>query len=559
MKSFRVSLLFLAAISVHAQIVVNEIMYNPASHDVREEWVELLNVSATNVNLSGWTISGGIDFKFPTNTILQSGKYLVVAAHQPTFANKFPLVTNVVGSWVNIGVLNLNGRLLTNFAPVLSNSRNAINLNNAAGDRVDSVTYSDAGDWATRRLEPADGYNRRGWGWYSGADGGGCSLELRNPALPNQYGQNWTSSPTNNPTPGRANFAATNNIPPIVAEVNHAPIIPRSSDAVTITARVIDESPAGLTVNLYSRIDSGSPPSFAPSQMFDDGNHNDASPNDGIYGIVLLPMGNNTLVEYYVEAVDAQGRVRSWPAPTADSASAHGANAMFQVDDVTYSGVPPTYKLIMTTAQQTELGSIFNSSAGSDSQVNATFISIDGTGVDLRHLCGVRNRGHGSRGSTPHNYRINFPDDNPWKNASGFNINAQVVSAQVIGAAIAQKAGAAGNRSRFIQLKVNNGAGPGGTPASGLYAGNEDVGSDWAERQFPNDSGGNTYAVYRDIAPPNFNYRGEDPNSYRNTYFKESNVAEDNWQDLIGMLSVMGENQTNLFDIDMARVVVNVE
>src|SRR4026209_2090956 len=127
MKFLRASLLFLTALSVNAQIVVNEIMYNPASHDVREEWVELLNTSATNVNLSGWTISGGIDFKFPTNAILGPGRYLVVAAHQPTFLSKFPNATNVVGSWVTMGVLNLNGRLLTNFVPVLSNSRNSIN------------------------------------------------------------------------------------------------------------------------------------------------------------------------------------------------------------------------------------------------------------------------------------------------------------------------------------------------------------------------------------------------------------------------------------------------
>src|SRR5262245_59015997 len=137
---------------VLAQVVVNEIMYHPASHDVREEWLEFLNTSGTNVNLSGWTISGGLDFTFPTNTILGAGKHLVVAAHQPTFASKFPGVTNVVGSWLTISVMNVNGRLLTNATPILSNSRNSINLNNAAGDRVDSVTYADEGDWAVRTL-----------------------------------------------------------------------------------------------------------------------------------------------------------------------------------------------------------------------------------------------------------------------------------------------------------------------------------------------------------------------------------------------------------------------
>ncbi len=559
MKFLRLSLLFVTTLSVNAQIVVNEIMYNPASHSAREEWVELLNTSSTNVDLSGWTISGGIDFAFTANTIIGPGRFLVVAADRAAFLARFPTATNVVGSWLTITIKTVNGRSLTNATPVLSNSRNSVNLNNAAGDRVDSVTYADAGDWATRRLAPPDGFGRRGWIWTSDADGLGSSLELRNPALPNQYGQNWTTSPVGSPTPGRANTSATANIPPLVVEVNHAPIIPRSSDPVTITARVIDESSSGLAVNLYSRVDSASPSSFVPSQMFDDGNHNDASAGDGIYGIVLDPMLNNTLIEFYVQAQDGQGQIRSWPAPTADSTTAHDANAMFQVDNTVYSGSPPTYKLIMTTAQFNELQTLFNSAANSDAQVNATFISIDASGTERIYLCGTRNRGHGSRNGQPHNYRLNFPDDTPWKGVTGFNINARGVPAQVVGAAIAQKAGAAGNRARFIQLRVNNGAGPGGTPANGLYAGNEDISGDWAERQFPNNGEGNIYSVYRDIAPPNFNYRTEDPNLYRNTYFKESNSAEDEWQDLIGMLSAMGENQTNFFDLDVAREVVNVE
>ena len=559
MKCVRLSLLFLTALSLRAQVVVNEIMYHPASHDAREEWVELLNVSSTNVNLSGWTISGGIDFKFPTNTIIAPGKFLVVAADRPTFASKFPTVTNVVGSWLTVTALNVNGRLFTNASPTLSNSRNAVNLNNAAGDRVNGVTYADAGDWARRQLAPADSYGQRGWEWHSDADGLGSSLELRNAALPNEYGENWLASPLNSPTPGRANSSASANVPPMVVEVNHAPIIPRSTDPVSSTARVIDESTSGLTVTLWWRIDSASPPAFAPTQMFDDGAHGDASAGDGVYGIVLPAMPNNTLVEFYVEATDAQANRRSWPAPTlVDGVSTHDANAMFQIDDTTYSGNPPMYKLIMTTAQVNQLQTIFNNAVNSDAEVNCTFISIDSTGIERRYLSGTRNRGHGSRSGTPHNYRVNFPDDTPWKNANGFNINARATPSQVLGAAIAQKAGMAGNRSRFVQLRVNNGPGPGGTPPLGLYAGNDDMTGDWAQRQFPDNGNGNLYAVVRDIPPPNFDYRGEDPLPYQHTYYKQSNVGENDWQDLIGMLFVMGENQTTVFDIDAAREVVDI-
>src|SRR6266576_1422627 len=60
-------------------VVVNEIMYHPNSTNVLEEWIELHNNGPTNVNLSGWQITRGIAFTFPTNTVLAAGGYLVVA------------------------------------------------------------------------------------------------------------------------------------------------------------------------------------------------------------------------------------------------------------------------------------------------------------------------------------------------------------------------------------------------------------------------------------------------------------------------------------------------
>lgn len=545
-------------------VIINEIMYHPSSQDVREEYVELLNAGAATVDLSGWKITGGIDFAFPSNMTLGAGRLLVVVAHQPTFMNRYPGVTNIVGSWLTITITNINGRSFTNFSPVLSNTRNAINLNDAAGNRIDSVTYADEGDWAIRRRGLVSG-SHRGWSWYAEHDGLGKSLELQNPNLPNEYGENWASSITINGTPGRANSVATNNVAPLVVEVRHAPIIPRSTDPVGITARVIDESASGLTVTLQYRVDSAAPPPFTATTMFDDGAHGDGVAGDGIYGVILPAMPNNTLVEFYVEATDTGSRYRSWPGQTlpaidqGTTPATHEANANFQVDDTIYSGTPPTYKLIMTTAEYNELADIFNGDTGSNAEENNTFISIDSTGVERHYLCGARNRGHGSRGGSPHNYRVNFPSDNQWKGVTSYNINARTVPAQVVGAVIAQKAGAAGNNSRFVQLRVNNGVGPGGSPPNGLFAGDEDMTGEWASRQFPNNGGGNLYSVVRDFQPPNFDYRGEAPSSYQNTYFKQSNVSEDDWHDLIGMLAVMGENQTGDFTVATARQVANVE
>ena len=126
--------LLAASLPTFAQVRVSEILYHPASESPAEEFVELLNTSPTNVVLSGWRITGGIDFAFGIETI-PAGGCLVVAADLARFQSKYPGVTNVTGNWLG----------------TLSNSRNTVRVENAAGKTVDSVTYADQGDWAIRQ------------------------------------------------------------------------------------------------------------------------------------------------------------------------------------------------------------------------------------------------------------------------------------------------------------------------------------------------------------------------------------------------------------------------
>lgn len=121
---FAIALAFaLCAVNGRAQVVINEIMFHPSSHNPREEYVELLNTAATNVNLSGWKFTKGFDFTFPTNTILKPSTYLVIAGNGQAFTNKYPTVTNYVGEFVVVRMTNLNGFTLTNFENTLSNTR----------------------------------------------------------------------------------------------------------------------------------------------------------------------------------------------------------------------------------------------------------------------------------------------------------------------------------------------------------------------------------------------------------------------------------------------------
>ena len=89
----------------------------------------------------------------------------MVAADVSIFNHRHPGVTNVVGNWEGI----------------LSNSRDDLDLDDASGNRVDSVQYADEGDWAERRRGPLDN-NHQGVVWDADHDGKGRSLELINPA-----------------------------------------------------------------------------------------------------------------------------------------------------------------------------------------------------------------------------------------------------------------------------------------------------------------------------------------------------------------------------------------
>src|ERR1051325_8440902 len=175
------SLCFLAGMPVFAnQIVVNEIMYHPAP-DIPEdnglEWLELHNKDTNAVNQNGWQFTRGIRFTFTNDTVIAPGGYLVVAASVAKFHSRYPGVNNVVGNW--------NG--------VLSNNGDQIELDRANGDKEDSVEYASEGDWAVRPRGPDD-LGHQGWIWVADADGTGPSIELMNPAMPNQYGQNWAPS-----------------------------------------------------------------------------------------------------------------------------------------------------------------------------------------------------------------------------------------------------------------------------------------------------------------------------------------------------------------------------
>lgn len=522
------SLAWLALAGVGAaraeSVLITELMYHPQSENPKEEFVELYNPGTTAVTLTGWRFSTGVRFTFPQLT-LPAHAYLAVAADLATFATNHPTVTNVVGGWEGI----------------LSNSGQLLELVDAQGQRVDAVRYADEGDWATRTRGPSD-HGHRGLAWNSLADGGGRSLELVNLDLPNKHGQNWAPSLVANGTPGKPNSVASTNVAPLILDVAHFPVIPKSGTPVTVTARIVDEAAAGLTVTLHHRLDGAA--AFITSAMLDDGLHGDGAPGDGVYGVILPAEANNTVVEFYVSAGDAQGHARTYPAPVSeDGTPAQIANLLYQVDDTANGAAMPLYRLILKATDLAELQGINAANSSSHAQFNGTLVSVDGQGTELRYLVGVRNRGNGSRGKSPQSFRVNFRNDDHWKNVAAINLNSQYTHAQLFGSVLYRRAGLPTQSSRAVQVRVNNGnLATSGAPSYGFYVCNEVLNGEFANHVFPLDSSGNLYRGIRLRAPgANLHYEGESPAPYRENYFKHTNNSEDDWTDLIGLTRVLDQ------------------
>lgn len=524
---------------VETAIVINEIMFHPSSEREDEEYIELLNTGPVTINLTGWRLRGGVSFTFP-NVTLAPNRFLVVAAKAASFSAKYPGVTNVIGDWRG----------------VLSNAGEEIELENAAGQRVDRVEYADEGDWAVRIRSPLF---PQGWTWADDADGGSSSLELMTWRLPNESGQNWAPSATAQGTPGAANSVVDVNGAPLILGVKHFPFVPKSSDAVTITAQIRDETTT-VNVQLFHRTATNiATNAFTSTAMFDDGAHGDGAAGDGVFGVVLPAQPDRTIVEFYVRAADMGSNVRTWPAPARQSDGttfAQTCNALYQVDDQIYSGRQPVYRIIMTETERALLSGLNSTNRSSDAEMNGTFISSDGVETKVRYRIGLRHRGAGSRGYNPPNHRLNIPSDNRWNGVTAFNLNTLFTHSQLAGSVVSRKAGLHSEEAIAVQVRINGvNRANSGSPQYGSYVHLEAIDADFAENHFPLDGEGNVYRASTGSWSADLSHRGTNAQNYINAgYSKQSNVSENDWSDLINLTFVLNNTPDSEYAAAVRRV-----
>ncbi|NQU25378.1 MAG: lamin tail domain-containing protein, partial [Candidatus Nealsonbacteria bacterium] len=324
-------------------VVMNEVHYDSDDNAVPTEFIELLNTTSHNIDLSGWMLDEGIRYRFAEGTVLLAGDYLVVAEDPATIQAKFGAAA--LGPWV--GRLDSDGE--------------RIRLIDRWGDTIDELTYTDHFPWPVA------------------ARGEGSSMELIHPSLDNGLGGNWRPSGYDTltlpgeeidpaaatPTPGQQNSVFSTDSAPQIGNVVHAPQQPITGQPITVTAAVTDPNGVAAVDLLYQIVAPGDyipaylpvpistlkanpnntsgyprdrnpafedPANWATVSMNDNGNGADAVAGDGIYTAVIPSQATNrTLVRYRIVAADQNGN--SVTAPYLDDASMNFACYV-------YDGVP---------------------------------------------------------------------------------------------------------------------------------------------------------------------------------------------------------------------------
>ena len=168
-----------------SNLVVAELMYHPADPTPEEiaagfvdsdqfEWIELQNISAAVVDMTGVRFTEGLAYDFTAGTMMQPGQRLVVARERAAFLLRYPGAVEVLapGAFTNATALNNGGE--------------AVQLTGADGLPVKSFAYDDS------------------FPWPAAADGHGPSLVLIAPSTNPDHtvATHWRSSAQSGGNPG---------------------------------------------------------------------------------------------------------------------------------------------------------------------------------------------------------------------------------------------------------------------------------------------------------------------------------------------------------------------
>ncbi len=541
-------------VAVGTVIVINELNYHP--HDTLDpdqfsEFLELYNAGSTMVDLSGWTTTGVVS-TIPASTELAPGAYLVLAINPAELETR----TGYAGA-----IAWTSGNL--------SNGGETVTLTDAVGNLIDSVSYSDGGQWP------------------GAPDGDGPSLELINPGLPNELPAAWQASVADYGTPGQVNSVYVAAPAPLLQDPMHTPSIPAPGSPVTITVSATDDGPTPPTVTLHYRVDAHPAGSYASALMYDDGAHGDGGAGDGRFGVELPGLADGEQYDFYITADDGTA-ISTVPAnhPSANPAcSAVGcledpgctqcqtmlckfSSETLPTDfPVMHILVPLSTKVYQESLTCNISSNVFDPCK---TEFDATFIDHQGA---VYYNVLERYRGQSSISLLPRSYAVDFASDNPMPSPVGFPVTRLILNSnhavrQKIGFDVFGSVGLATSRCEFVRLRYTginyDNTHIGSNGFIGLYACIERVDDDFLESQngavLPDRGLSDQGNLYRGENSANFDWRGTLPDPYRtnfwgrNGYSKENNEQLDDWTDLITLLDAMNNSSPETYGAAVAGV-----
>ncbi len=275
---------FLIAFSANAaktDVLINEIMYHAPNDLDALEYIELYNPGEAAVDLSGWTFTNGVSYKFPDRAQIGPAGYFVVCRNLDAFQTAYGKGIAALG----------------NFEGALSNGGEQIELLDETEKKIDSVKYGDSEPWP---IAP-DGYS--------------SSLERICPSAKSNAPENWAPSPLppegRGPTgtPGRRNANYSANLPPVISEVKFSPNHPAPNQPVNVQAKVQDTDGLQGVALLYRVAKSGSEGEETQTPM----KRISGTKEAGVYEAVIPGQLEHHLIRFRMKAIDANGASRFHP------------------------------------------------------------------------------------------------------------------------------------------------------------------------------------------------------------------------------------------------------
>ena len=151
---------YFSAVDNHELIVINEINYNSSADFKSNDWIELYNPNAYEVDLSLWKLKDNDDthvYTIPEGTNIAGEGFVVAVKDAADYTARFPDAVNYIGE-LGFG---------------LGSSGDSVRLYDSSEILQDQVSYTSESPWP------------------SCANDTGYTLELKDPELDNSIAQNW--------------------------------------------------------------------------------------------------------------------------------------------------------------------------------------------------------------------------------------------------------------------------------------------------------------------------------------------------------------------------------